>query len=50
MIGVVILRGCNVVVMLELMEGFEKNEKIYMILKCCFIVGDNIFFKGEDVK
>ncbi|AAT63757.1 molybdopterin molybdotransferase MoeA [Bacillus thuringiensis] len=50
MTGAAIPRGCNAVVMLELTEGFEKNEKTYMTLKRCFAAGDNISFKGEDVK
>ena len=49
MTGAAIPRGCNAVVMLELTEGFE-NEKTYMTLKRCFTAGDNISFKGEDVK
>ena len=48
MTGAAIPRGCNAVVMLELTEGFEENEKIYMVLKRSFS-GDNISFKGEDV-
>lgn len=50
MTGAVIPAGCNAVVMLELTEGFEENEKTYMKLKRSFIAGDNISFKGEDVK
>ncbi|KMQ06268.1 MULTISPECIES: molybdopterin molybdotransferase MoeA [Bacillus] len=50
MTGAAIPRGCNAVVMLELTEGFEKNEKTYMKLKRSFAAGDNISFKGEDVK
>ena len=49
MTGAAIPRGCNAVVMLELTEGFEKR-KDYMTLKRCFAAGDNISFKGEDVK
>ena len=33
MTGAAIPEGCNAVVMLELTEGFEENEKIYMVLK-----------------
>ena len=50
MTGAAIPRGCNAVVMLELTEGFERNERTYMTLKRCFAAGDNISFKGEDVK
>ena len=49
MTGAAIPEGCNAVVMLELTEGFEENEKIYMVLKRSFSSGDNISFKGEDV-
>ncbi|MEC2916414.1 molybdopterin molybdotransferase MoeA, partial [Bacillus cereus] len=49
MTGAAIPEGCNVVVMLELTEGFEENEKIYMVLKRSFSSSDNISFKGEDV-
>lgn len=50
MTGAAIPAGCNAVVMLELTEGFEENEKTYMVLKRSFSSGDNISFKGEDVK
>lgn len=50
MTGATIPAGCNAVVMLELTEGFEENEKTYMTLKRSFASGDNISFKGEDVK
>ncbi|WP_242213137.1 gephyrin-like molybdotransferase Glp [Bacillus cereus group sp. BfR-BA-01383] len=50
MTGAEIPAGCNAVVMLELTEGFEENEKTYMKLKRPFAAGDNISFKGEDVK
>ncbi|MBE7128410.1 gephyrin-like molybdotransferase Glp [Bacillus mycoides] len=50
MTGAAIPAGCNAVVMLELTEGFEENEKTYMKLKRSFASGDNISFKGEDVK
>ncbi|MGE6346156.1 gephyrin-like molybdotransferase Glp [Bacillus mycoides] len=50
MTGAAIPAGCNAVVMLELTEGFEENEKTYMTLKRSFAAGDNISFKGEDVK
>ena len=50
MTGAAIPAGCNAVVMLELTEGFEESEKTYMKLKRSFIAGDNISFKGEDVK
>ncbi|KFN01929.1 molybdopterin molybdenumtransferase MoeA [Bacillus clarus] len=50
MTGAAIPTGCNAVVMLELTEGFEENEKTYMKLKRSFASGDNISFKGEDVK
>ncbi|HDR7794765.1 TPA: molybdopterin molybdotransferase MoeA [Bacillus luti] len=50
MTGAAIPAGCNAVVMLELTEGFEENEKTYMKLKRPFVPGDNISFKGEDVK
>lgn len=50
MTGAAIPAGCNAVVMLELTEGFEENEKTYMKLKRSFVAGDNISFKGEDVK
>ncbi|MFJ1122249.1 molybdopterin molybdotransferase MoeA, partial [Bacillus thuringiensis] len=50
MTGAAIPAGCNTVVMLELTEGFEENEKTYMKLKRSFVAGDNISFKGEDVK
>ncbi|MHC2835427.1 molybdopterin molybdotransferase MoeA [Bacillus sp. F9_6S_D1_P_5] len=50
MTGAAIPTGCNAVVMLELTEGFEENEKTYMKLKRSFAAGDNISFKGEDVK
>ncbi|SME45423.1 Molybdopterin molybdenumtransferase [Bacillus mobilis] len=50
MTGAAIPKGCNAVVMLELTEGFEENEKTYMVLKRSFSSGDNISFKGEDVK
>ena len=36
MTGAAIPEGCNAVVMLELTEGFEENEKIYMVLKRSF--------------
>ncbi|HDR6311556.1 TPA: molybdopterin molybdotransferase MoeA [Bacillus cereus] len=50
MTGAAIPAGCNAVVMLELTEGLEENEKTYMKLKRSFSSGDNISFKGEDVK
>lgn len=50
MTGAAIPAGCNAVVMLELTEGFEENEKTFMKLKRSFASGDNISFKGEDVK
>lgn len=50
MTGAAIPAGCNAVVMLELTEGFEEKEKTYMKLKRSFASGDNISFKGEDVK
>ncbi|MEK4737768.1 MULTISPECIES: molybdopterin molybdotransferase MoeA [Bacillus] len=50
MTGAAIPAGCNAVVMLELTEGFEEKEKTYMKLKRSFAAGDNISFKGEDVK
>ncbi|MGE6362980.1 gephyrin-like molybdotransferase Glp [Bacillus paramycoides] len=50
MTGAAIPVGCDAVVMLELTEGFEENEKTYMKLKRPFDSGDNISFKGEDVK
>lgn len=50
MTGAAIPKGCNAVVMLELTEGFEEKEKTYMKLKRSFAAGDNISFKGEDVK
>ena len=50
MTGAAIPKGCNAVVMLEITEGFEENEKTYMVLKRSFSPGDNISFKGEDVK
>ncbi|WP_341517960.1 gephyrin-like molybdotransferase Glp [Bacillus paramobilis] len=50
MTGAAIPSGCNAVVMLELTEGFEEKEKTYMKLKRSFAAGDNISFKGEDVK
>ncbi|QWH42105.1 molybdopterin molybdotransferase MoeA [Bacillus mycoides] len=50
MTGAAIPVGCNAVVMLELTEAFEENEKTYMKLKRPFASGDNISFKGEDVK
>ncbi|NWK70089.1 molybdopterin molybdotransferase MoeA [Bacillus paramycoides] len=50
MTGAAIPAGCNAVVMLELTEGFEENEKTYMKLKRIFAAGDNISFKGEDVE
>ncbi|MFD6508671.1 gephyrin-like molybdotransferase Glp [Bacillus sp. NPDC060175] len=50
MTGAAIPVGCNAVVMLELTESFEENEKTYMKLKRSFASGDNISFKGEDVK
>ncbi|MFL0401471.1 gephyrin-like molybdotransferase Glp [Bacillus nitratireducens] len=50
MTGAAIPAGGNAVVMLELTEGFEENEKTYMTLKRSFAAGDNISFQGEDVK
>ncbi|PFJ14241.1 molybdopterin molybdenumtransferase [Bacillus cereus] len=50
MTGAAIPAGCNAVVMLELTEAFEENEKTYIKLKRPFASGDNISFKGEDVK
>lgn len=50
MTGAAIPVGCNAVVMLELTEAFEENEKTYMKLKRPFASGDNISFTGEDVK
>ncbi|RWS41240.1 molybdopterin molybdenumtransferase MoeA [Bacillus mycoides] len=50
MTGAAIPKGCNAVVMLELTEGFEKNKSTYMKLKRSFQNGDNISFKGEDIK
>ena len=47
MTGAAIPEGCNAVVMLELTEGFEENEKIYMVLKRSFSSGDNISLKGK---
>ncbi|MGG5769529.1 molybdopterin molybdotransferase MoeA [Bacillus wiedmannii] len=50
MTGAAIPEGCNAVVMLELTEGFEKNGKTYMKVKRPFHSGDNVSFKGEDIK
>ncbi|OJE46523.1 molybdopterin molybdenumtransferase [Bacillus proteolyticus] len=50
MTGAAIPAGCNAVIMLELTESFEENEKTYIKLKRSFASGDNISFKGEDVK
>ena len=50
MTGAAIPENCNAVVMLELTEGFEKNGKTYMRLKRPFNSGDNVSFKGEDIK
>ncbi len=50
MTGAAIPEDCNAVVMLELTEGFEKNGKTYMKLKRPFNNGDNVSFKGEDIK
>ncbi|WP_433772748.1 molybdopterin molybdotransferase MoeA [Bacillus wiedmannii] len=50
MTGAAIPEDCNAVVMLELTEGFEKNGKTYMKLKRPFNSGDNVSFKGEDIK
>ncbi|OJD64394.1 gephyrin-like molybdotransferase Glp [Bacillus sp. NH11B] len=50
MTGAAIPAGCNAVIMLELTESFEENEKTYIKLKRSFAPGDNISFKGEDVK
>ena len=50
MTGATIPQDCNAVVMLELTEGFEKNGKTYMKLKRPFNNGDNVSFKGEDIK
>lgn len=50
MTGAAIPKGCDAVVMLELTEGFEHNGKTYMKLKRSFKAGDNVSFKGEDVK
>ena len=47
MTGAAIPEGCNAVVMLELTEGFEENEKIYMVLKRSFSSGDNISLKEK---
>ena len=49
MTGAAIPEDCNAVVMLELTEGFEKNGK-HMKLKRPFNNGDNVSFKGEDIK
>ncbi|MDM5156884.1 molybdopterin molybdotransferase MoeA [Bacillus sp. DX1.1] len=50
MTGAAIPEDCDAVVMLELTEGFERSGKTYMKLKRTFANGDNISFKGEDVK
>ena len=50
MTGAAIPEDCNAVVMLELTEGFEKNGKTYVKLKRPFNNGDNVSFKGEDIK
>ncbi|MCQ6525066.1 MULTISPECIES: molybdopterin molybdotransferase MoeA [Bacillus] len=50
MTGAAIPADCNAVVMLELTEGFEKDGKTYMKLKRPFHSGDNVSFKGEDIK
>ncbi|CAI8737283.1 MULTISPECIES: molybdopterin molybdotransferase MoeA [Bacillus] len=50
MTGAAIPKDCDAVVMLELTEGFERNGRTYMKLKRSFQVGDNVSFKGEDVK
>ncbi|MED1089774.1 gephyrin-like molybdotransferase Glp [Bacillus paramycoides] len=50
MTGAAIPEDCNAVIMLELTEGFEKNGKTYMKLKRPFKNGDNVSFKGEDIK
>ncbi|WP_459503263.1 molybdopterin molybdotransferase MoeA [Bacillus sp. C1] len=50
MTGAQVPKDCDAVVMLELTEGFEKNGKTYMKLKRSFQAGDNVSFKGEDVK
>lgn len=50
MTGAAIPKDCDAVVMLELTEGFEKNGKTYMRLKRPFNSGDNVSFKGEDIK
>lgn len=50
MTGAAIPTGCDAVVMLELAEGFQKDEKTYMKLKRPFQSGDNISYAGEDVR
>ncbi|MEI5890973.1 molybdopterin molybdenumtransferase MoeA [Bacillus cereus] len=50
MTGAAIPADCNAVVMLELTEGFEQNGTTYMRLKRPFNSGDNVSFKGEDIK
>ncbi|PGT97959.1 molybdopterin molybdotransferase MoeA [Bacillus cereus] len=50
MTGAAIPADCNAVVMLELTEGFEQNGSTYMKLKRPFNSGDNVSFKGEDIK
>ena len=50
MTGAAIPEHCNAVVMLELTEGCKKNGKTYMKLKRPFANGDNVSFRGEDIK
>lgn len=50
MTGAQIPNGCDAVVMLELTNVFEKNDKLYMSIKRPFNKGDNISFAGEDTQ
>ena len=50
MTGAQIPRGCNAVVMVELVKEYEENGKKYIQINRSFQKGDNIAFQGEEVK
>ncbi|MGN7403390.1 molybdopterin molybdotransferase MoeA [Cytobacillus praedii] len=50
MTGAQMPNSCDTVVLLELTKEYEKDGKKYMSIDRNFQTGDNISFKGEDVK
>ncbi|WP_309475272.1 gephyrin-like molybdotransferase Glp [Bacillus sp. 03113] len=50
MTGAKLPEECDAVVMLELAQTYTKNENNYMSIKRSYKKGDNVSFRGEDIK